>query len=56
MHVRTACRLGIVCTLLAGTAAAQQDDVTFFVIGKHANFDQELTGTPSPVDLIPEGR
>ena len=36
--------------LLAGEAAAQQSDVTFFVIGKHANYQQSTSGELSPVD------
>jgi hypothetical protein len=30
---------------------AQQKDVTFFVIGKHANFDQAPGGEPEPADF-----
>ena len=32
-------------------AAAQQADVTFFVIGKHANFQQDAAGDLAPVDF-----
>jgi hypothetical protein len=35
---------------ICGTATAQQEDVTFFVIGKHANFEQASTGNVTPVD------
>jgi len=37
--------------LLSAAARAQQKDVTFFVIGKHANFDQSATGALAPVDF-----
>ncbi len=50
MPLRSACLLGAVFTLAAGQAGAQQDDVTFFVIGKHANFDQTPSGDLSSVD------
>lgn len=48
----TAMRTGLMLALLAATtAAAQQEDVTFFVIGKHANFDQASPGAePRPFD------
>ena len=36
---------------MAGPISAQQKDVTFFVIGKHANYDQSTTGDLSPVDF-----
>jgi len=38
--------------LLQSSPAAwsQQDDVTFFVIGKHASFDQRQGAAPEPVD------
>lgn len=36
--------------LSAGQATAQQSDVTFFVIGKHANFQQSASGDLNPVD------
>jgi predicted enzyme related to lactoylglutathione lyase len=49
MKTRTAIALA---TILAGTSAqAQQDDVTFFVIGKHANFLQGPSGEIRPVDF-----
>ena len=35
---------------LCGAALAQQEDVTFFVIGKHANFEQSSAGGVTPVD------
>ena len=36
--------------VLSAAAHAQQKDVTFFVIGKHANFDQSPGGALEPVD------
>jgi len=36
---------------MAAPAAAQSEDVTFFVIGKHANFDQKASGSPKPRDF-----
>ena len=49
MKTRTAI---VLATFLAGTnAQAQQDDVTFFVIGKHANFSQAPSGVMSPIDF-----
>jgi hypothetical protein len=33
------------------TASAQQEDVTFFVIGKHANVQQDASGQQRPVDF-----
>lgn len=49
MKTRTAI---VLATFLAGASAqAQQDDVTFFVIGKHANFSQAPSGEMSPVDF-----
>jgi hypothetical protein len=35
---------------VTGAAPAQQTEVTFFVIGKHANFSQTSTGDRHPVD------
>ena len=45
-------RIVLAVTWLAfcGTVVAQQQDVTFFVIGKHANFEQSPTGHTAPVD------
>ena len=37
--------------VLSAVAHAQQQDVTFFVIGKHANFDQKPGGELEPVDF-----
>ena len=37
--------------VLSAAAHAQQQDVTFFVIGKHANFDQLPGGELEPVDF-----
>lgn len=37
--------------LAAAPAAAQQNDVTFFVIGKHANYSQAATGELRAVDF-----
>ena len=34
----------------AGSVGAQNADVTFFVIGKHANFSQDASGERQPVD------
>jgi predicted enzyme related to lactoylglutathione lyase len=49
MKTRTAI---IVSTLLSTPCAvAQQDDVTFFVIGKHANYSQTAAGELEPVDF-----
>ena len=31
--------------------AAQGNDITFFVIGKHANYEQQATGARTPVDF-----
>ena len=43
---------GAACALLlCGTAAAQQDDVTFFVIGKHANYSQDTFGRSESIDF-----
>lgn len=42
----------ILLLLIASTQTkAQQEDVTFFVIGKHANFDQAATGDLEAVDF-----
>ena len=45
--------ISIVVTLftLSAPVGAQQQDVTFFVIGKHANFDQLPDGALEPVDF-----
>ena len=40
----------LIACVMSNTAAAQQSDVTFFVIGKHANFAQHGAGVPTPVD------
>jgi len=49
MKTRTAI---VLATFLAGAnAQAQQDDVTFFVIGKHANYSQSTSGEMKPVDF-----
>ena len=40
----------IALLLVAGLASAQNEDVTFFVIGKHANFSQQITGERIPID------
>lgn len=40
----------LLLTACAQTLSAQEQDVTFFVIGKHANFDQDESGTRTPVD------
>lgn len=37
--------------LFVGAASAQQSDVTFFVIGKHGNFDQSTLGQHTSVDF-----
>lgn len=37
--------------LATSTAAAQSADVTFFVIGKHANFGFAEAGEPTPIDF-----
>ena len=50
MPIRSICLLGAISVLGVSQASAQQDDVTFFVIGKHANFDQDLNGELSSVD------
>lgn len=50
MTVRTAYLAGVLGIFIGSTASAQQDDVTFLVIGKHANFDQATDGTLSEVD------
>lgn len=50
MTVRTAFLAGVLGILIGSTSSAQQDDVTFFVIGKHANFDQAPDGELSEVD------
>jgi len=36
---------------LSAPVFAQQEDVTFFVIGKHANFDQSADGSREPFDF-----
>ena len=42
----------VLATFLAVTnTRAQQDDVTFFVIGKHANYSQGTSGQMAPVDF-----
>jgi hypothetical protein len=35
---------------VVSAASAQNEDVTFFVIGKHANFSQQRTGERLPID------
>ena len=37
-------------SVVASAANAQNEDVTFFVIGKHANFSQQSTGERLPID------
>ena len=54
MPVRKSRRLFPLILLLllgSGVIQAQQKDVTFFVIGKHANFDQAPDGELKPVDF-----
>jgi hypothetical protein len=47
----TAAVVLLICGLAAPTrASAQQDDVTFFVIGKHGNYRQLADGARNPVD------
>jgi hypothetical protein len=41
----------VVLLALSVPALAQQEDITFFVIGKHANFDQLANGDLEPVDF-----
>jgi hypothetical protein len=42
---------GLATLTLGGTAFGQQEDVTFFVIGKHANFAQTSAGDTEAVDF-----
>ena len=42
---------GLTMAALLQTAAAQEEDVTFFVIGKHANVQQNAAGQQTPVDF-----
>ena len=42
---------GLADGAVAAPAEAQQEDVTFFVVGKHANFDQLPNGDLEPVDF-----
>jgi len=53
MKNRTLCWISSLLLLLvwSGSIWAQQKDVTFFVIGKHANFDQQADGEPRAVDF-----
>lgn len=53
MKKRVLCWIPSVLLLLIGSevAWAQQKDVTFFVIGKHANFDQLPDGELKPIDF-----
>ena len=39
-----------VCLTWAGPIFAQNADVTFFVIGKHANFSQDASGQRQSID------
>ena len=43
--------LAALASFVASEAWAQSADVTFFVIGKHANFDHAVAGKPQPVDF-----
>jgi len=45
------CTVILLASLFLSTATAQQADVTFFVIGKHANYEQDLSGAHSSVDF-----
>ena len=43
--------LAIIASFALGApVAAQEDDVTFFVIGKHANYQQDAAGNVTPFD------
>lgn len=42
--------LAILCVIFLEPLFAQQSDVTFFVIGKHANYSQDQSGRREPVD------
>ena len=41
----------VLAVVASGPAHAQSADVTFFVIGKHANFSHADDGDPTPVDF-----
>lgn len=53
MKRRAVRALTAVCAVLAGPppAVSQQADVTFFVIGKHANYAQNASGDIEPIDF-----
>jgi predicted enzyme related to lactoylglutathione lyase len=44
-------RLALLTLFVALPGLAQQDDVTFFVIGKHTNVAQDMAGGLTPVDF-----
>ncbi len=50
-HVRYRVLSTMLILALSAPVTAQQEDVTFFVIGKHANFDQSPGGVLEPVDF-----
>ena len=43
--------VAIIGLSLTGATMAQQSDVTFFVIGKHHNVQQDSSGVQRPVDF-----
>lgn len=47
----TRCIVILLASLILSPANAQQADVSFFVIGKHANYEQNLSGDQSSVDF-----
>jgi catechol 2,3-dioxygenase-like lactoylglutathione lyase family enzyme len=51
MNTNKKLRVAAALVLIASQAGAQQSDVTFFVIGKHANYQQDPSGDLSPVDF-----
>jgi len=42
--------LALTTVLVSASVGAQQNDITFFVIGKHSNYQQDERGQVSPVD------
>ena len=50
MRLQRFCQLLLIALLVPGAVSAQLRDITFFVIGKHASFDQLPGGRLEPVD------
>ena len=50
LALKTKFMLAVLSLICAGSLHAQQSDVTFFVIGKHANYSQDRSGQRAPVD------